>query len=156
MCSSDLYNLLNPSAGTTMPAGFAGQNFDRLIVRAAGRGMGVVVIRVMAGGSLGGPAARAGHAAPMIGGALASGSPYEDDERRAAKLGFLTSDGISTLPQAAVRFALMHPGVSTVLVGFSDERQIAEAAACSGGKQIPDEHMRRLAQLWSNDFGDAA
>ena len=39
-----------------------------------------------------------------------------------------------------MRFVLMHPGVSTVLVGFSDLAQI-EAA------------MQRLHELWGTDFG---
>jgi len=34
------YNLLNPSAGTQVPPGFAGQDFRRLIDVAAGKGMG--------------------------------------------------------------------------------------------------------------------
>ena len=149
------YNLLNPSAGTGVPGGFKAQDFGRLIDRAARRGMGVVVIRVMAGGSLGGPVARTGHASPSIGGALSPGSGYKEDERRAGKLGFLVEGSALSLPQAAVRFGLMHQGVSTVLVGFSDRKQIREAAACSGGMPIPDANMKRLSDLWSTDFGAA-
>ena len=47
------YNLLNPTAGMDAP-GFVGQDFGRLIDAAAKQEMGVVVIRVMAGGALGG------------------------------------------------------------------------------------------------------
>ena len=48
------YNLLNPSAGVAIPAGFPAHDFDRLIDRAAEGVMGVVVIRVMAGRRVGG------------------------------------------------------------------------------------------------------
>ena len=51
-------NMINPSAGWDMPDGFTGYNFDRLIDKAAGRGMGVVAIRVMAAGAVGGTTAR--------------------------------------------------------------------------------------------------
>ncbi len=147
------YNLLNPSAGTDVLGGFAGQDFRKLISLAAGKDMGVVVIRVMAGGALGGPAARAGHASPTIGGALVSGSPYDGDMARGTKLDFLLTGDVTSLPQAAVRFALMHRGVSTVLVGFSDEKQIDEAVGCSGKGPIPDSAVEGLKAVWSSDFG---
>jgi aryl-alcohol dehydrogenase-like predicted oxidoreductase len=138
------YNILNPSAGTDVPAGFGGQDFRRLIDVAARQNMGVVVIRVMAGGALGGPAARTGHASPSVGGMLATGSPYDTDAARAKKMSLLLGGDVTSLPQAAIRFALMHRSVSTVLVGFSDRNQIDEAAACSGKGPLTDTSMARL------------
>jgi aryl-alcohol dehydrogenase-like predicted oxidoreductase len=147
------YNLLNPSSGTAVPAGFKGYNFRQLIGLAASRDMGVVVIRVMAGGALGGKAARSGYASQNIGGAIIAGADYRKDEERAGKLDFLVKDDITGLPQAAVKFALMHPGVSTVLVGYSDIGQIEEAAGCPDKKDIPGDSMERMMKLWSVDFG---
>ncbi|HEX9443339.1 MAG TPA: aldo/keto reductase, partial [Candidatus Binatia bacterium] len=46
------YNLLNPSAGEAVPTGFAALDYGRMIDRAAGKGMGVAVIRVLAAGAL--------------------------------------------------------------------------------------------------------
>jgi aryl-alcohol dehydrogenase-like predicted oxidoreductase len=148
------YNLLNPSAGITVPPGFSSHDFRQLIDRAKDRNMGVVVIRVMAGGALGGEIARTGHAAPAIGGAIAGGADYQDDETRAKKLDFFLSGDITSLPQAAVRFALMHEGVSTVLVGYSNLQQIEEAAGCSGKDPIPEPAMERLKKLWATDFSE--
>ncbi len=147
------YNLLNPSAGIAVPSGFSGQDFRQLISTAADNGMGVVIIRVMAGGALGGAVARTGHAAPSIGGGLAPGSEYKDDEARAGKLDFMLSDDLTSIPQAAVRFALDNPNVSTVLVGYSNNSQISEAAACSGKKPIPETTLESLKKLWATDFG---
>ena len=48
------YNLLNPSAGLHAPTGFAGHDFRLLISKASEKKMGIVVIRVLAGGALGG------------------------------------------------------------------------------------------------------
>ena len=113
------YNLLNPSAGLAVPPGFRGYDFRQIINLAAARDMGVVVIRALAAGALGGAAARTGYAAPTIGGPAVPGSKYQADEARAKKLDFLVATDVASLPQVAVRFALMHPGVSMVLVwGF--------------------------------------
>jgi aryl-alcohol dehydrogenase-like predicted oxidoreductase len=147
------YNLLNPSAGREVAPGFPGQDFRRLIDVAAAKDMGVVVIRVMAGGALGGPAARVGYASPGVGGALVPGSPYEGDAARAQSLGFLVSGDVASVPQAAVRFGLMHNRVSTVLVGFSDENQIDEAAACSRQGPLADVAVAGLKTMWSVGAG---
>jgi aryl-alcohol dehydrogenase-like predicted oxidoreductase len=147
------FNLLNPSAGITVPVGFKGQDFHQLVNMAASNNMGVVIIRVMAGGALGGSVARTGYAAPSIGGGLTPGSEYKDDEKRARKLGFLIDSNLNSIPQAAVRFALDNPNVSTVLVGYSDTTQISEAAACSDKESIPESSLEKLRNLWANDFG---
>ena len=146
------YNLLNPSAGVKVPAGFAGQDFRQLIDVASRQGMGIVVIRVMAGGALGGRIARSGYASPSIGGALVPSSEYDKDEARATKLNFLVEGDVHSLPQATVRFALMNPNVSTVLVGYSSISQIDEAAECSEKAAISPTSMARLNALWASDF----
>ena len=150
------YNLLNPSAGVQAPAGFPAHDFQRLIDRAQTRNIGVVVIRVLAGGALGGPEARAGYASPMTGGAMVPGGEYAADEERASVLRFIVEEGIApSLPQAAVRFALMHAGVSTVLVGISNLAQLEEAVAASSAGPLPDHVLERLQRLWATDFGRA-
>src|SRR5438552_13788205 len=50
------YNLLNPSAGVEVPSGFPAQDFRRVLERARERRVGVIVIRVLAGGALSGVA----------------------------------------------------------------------------------------------------
>ena len=145
------YNLLNPSAGQSVPAGFSALNYRRVIDRAAAEGMGVVVIRVLAAGVL--------SPTPESGGGtsrepLSAGSDYERDVARAHKLGFLKDHGLESLPQAAIRFALMKREVCTVLVGFSNNTQIDEAAACSGANPLPETAMAALREMWDRDFGD--
>ena len=148
------YNLLNPSAGVAVPEGFHGQDFGQLMDRAAAHGMGVVVIRVLAAGALGGLEER--H--PLAGGpggALAVGSSYQADVERARALRFLVQEGRQTLAQAAIRFALMKREVSTVLVGYSSRAHLEEAATCSGSGGLPPEALERLRELWRTDFGRA-
>lgn len=148
------FNMLNPSAGCNVPQGFTGYDFGRLINRAEEHNMGVAAIRVLAAGALAGRKARARHASPTVGGPIVPGGKYRDDETRAQKLGFLISGDITSLPQAALRFVLMHSGVSVVLVGFSNLTQIEEAAACSGKDPIPESSLEHLKKLWAKDFGE--
>ena len=145
------YNLLNPSAGQAVPEGFSALDYRRIIDCAAAGGMGVVVIRVLAAGVL--------SAVPESGGGssrepLSAGSDYERDVARAHKLAFFKDHGLESLPQAAMRFALMKAEVSTVLVGFSNNAQIDEAAACSGAGSLPESAMAALREVWERDFGD--
>jgi aryl-alcohol dehydrogenase-like predicted oxidoreductase len=147
------YNLLNPSATIPVSSGFTGQNFDGLMTEAARRNLGVAAIRVLAGGALGGPVARTGYAAPSVGGALVSGGEYALDLKRGSKLKFLLKGEVSRLSQAAIRFVLGQPEVSTALVGFSNLQQIEEAAECSDQGPLPESDLEQLQELWSSNFG---
>jgi L-galactose dehydrogenase/L-glyceraldehyde 3-phosphate reductase len=143
------YNLLNPSAGQPVPRGFSALDYGRLIDQAAGKGMGVAVIRVLAAGALTSNPEAGGGSSPEP---LSPGSDYALDLDRAEKVKFLIGD-IKSLTQAAIRFALMKPEVSTILVGFSNTAHIDEAVACSGAGGLSQEAMARLRKLWETDFG---
>jgi L-galactose dehydrogenase/L-glyceraldehyde 3-phosphate reductase len=143
------YNLLNPSAGHTVPANFTALDYARILDRASAQGMGAFVIRVLAAGAL--------TADPSAGGGgsgqtLSPGSDYPSDLQRAQRVkAELGVDG-KDLTRAAIRFALMNPRVSTVLVGFSGTAHIDEAAACSGAPELSQEEMAKLSKLWESDF----
>jgi len=79
---------------------------------------------------------------------MVPGGEYGRDAERARRLGFLVRGDVRSLPQAALRFVLMHPGVSTALVGFSDADQIREAASAAEHGPLPRAHMERLRELW--------
>ncbi len=144
------YNLLNPSAGQTVSPGFSALDYGKLIDRAAQKGMGVAVIRVLAAGALTSDPTAGGGSSPEP---LSPGSDYALDLERAEKVKFLIGGDIKSLTQAAIRFALMKPEVSTVLVGFSNTSHIDEAVACSGAGGLSQEAMARLRELWKTDFG---
>jgi aryl-alcohol dehydrogenase-like predicted oxidoreductase len=150
------YNLLNPSAGQAMPGTFKAQDFRLLIRRAAQRGMGVVAIRVMAGGAVAGPEARRGHAAREMGGAMAGGGDYALDEARAKALDVLVPQEVASRAELALRFVLQNPDVSTALVGFSSLQQVQEAAACSGRPPLPETALSALGKAWNGDAPSAS
>lgn len=146
------YNLLNPSAGLAMPPQFTGYDFRQLIDAASEHDLGVVVIRVMAGGALGGTRVRPRNASPTVD-VVISGNTYELNKAKAEKLNTLVSGDVDSLPQAALRFTLMHPGVSTVLVGFSTLAQIEEAVIGAGKGPLPVSAMDHLRDIWVGNFG---
>lgn len=144
------YNLLNPSAGQPVPQDFSALDYGLIIDRAAAKGMGVAVIRVLAAGALTSDASAGGGSSREP---LSPGSDYSLDAQRAEKVkAALGVDGKS-LTQAAIRFGLMKPEVSTVLVGFSNTAHIDEAVACSGAGGLSKDRMTKLVELWKTDFG---
>jgi L-galactose dehydrogenase/L-glyceraldehyde 3-phosphate reductase len=140
------YNLLNPSAGETVPRGFPFQDYDRLIDRAAVQRAGVIAFRVLAGGALSGMTARHENAT-LAPDPIASSPNYGDDVALAQHLGFLVTEGFAaSLVEAAIRFAISKPEVSTALVGISDAAQLEQAVAFAGRGPLSSEAVRRLAE----------
>ena len=144
------YNLLNPSAGQPVPQGFSAQDYGLIIDRAAAKGMGAFVIRVLAAGALTADPSAGGGSSPEP---LSPGSDYSLDLQRAEKVKAALGVSGKELTQAAIRFGLMKREVSTVLVGFSNTTHIDEAVACSGAPGLSDDAMAKLKKLWEADFG---
>jgi aryl-alcohol dehydrogenase-like predicted oxidoreductase len=143
------YNLLNPSAGQPMPAGFSALDYGLILDRAAAKGMGAFVIRVLAAGALTSDPSTGGGSSSEP---LSPGSDYPIDLQRAEKVkAALNVDG-KNLTQAAIRFGLMNSKVSTVLVGFSNTTHVDEAVACSGMPELSDDQMTKVRKLWETDF----
>ena len=121
------YNLLNPSAGTTVPPAFPFQDYGQIIVRAGQLGMGVIAIRILAGGALSGTPERHPVASTWVN-PIASEEVYGDDVARARRYSFLIDEGtVSSLVEAAVRFVVSHENVSTALLGISNLDQLEQA-----------------------------
>lgn len=139
------FNALNPSAGFAGAAG-DGQNFAGLIDRASAAGMGVIAIRVLAAGALSGSTERAQNASG-IGGPLTGGAPFDRDVERARRLAELAGEhGLESTLELAVRFALAKPGVSTVLVGYSDQGQLDAAIRWAERGPLSVEAVQRVVE----------
>ncbi len=67
------------------------------------------------------------------------------------QLRFLIKGDVPSLAQAALRFVLSHPAVSSVIPGIRTEKQVDDALAVSG-KQLPPDDLKRLRQLYQSDF----
>ena len=141
------YNLLNPSAGQAVPAGFPFQDFERLVDRTAERQIGGIAIRVLAGGALSGQAERHPLAAPTLA-PIATGQDYSEDVRRAQAFRFLVQEGyVDGLVEAALRFAISKAEVSTALVGFSSVEQLEAAVGAVNKGGLPEAARDRIARM---------
>jgi aryl-alcohol dehydrogenase-like predicted oxidoreductase len=57
------------------------------------------------------------------------------------------------LPEVALRFALSHPAVSTVIPGMRSVRNVERNCAVADGRGLPGEQIRRLrAHRWVRNF----
>jgi len=121
------YNLLNPTAGRTPNEDFPFQDYGQLIDRAAQQGIGVIAIRILAGGALSGIPERHPVASPSVN-PIASEKVYGDDVARARRYSFLVEEGmVSNLVEAAVRFVASNDSISTALLGISSLDQLEQA-----------------------------
>jgi aryl-alcohol dehydrogenase-like predicted oxidoreductase len=141
-----IYNALNPSAGSAT-RGAAGPDFGNALRRAHDTGMGTVAIRVLAAGALSGSEERHALGSPVVE-PMGSGVDYRSDVEESKKLLPLVSEGhVKTLAEAALRFAISSPMVSTALVGLSDFTQLESAAAAVEKGPLPQAMLERIAQL---------
>src|SRR4029453_2231776 len=147
------FNMLNPSAGHAVPAGFPGQDFGRLLDRAQAKGVGTIGIRVLAAGALSGVAERHPVAVPAVD-PIASGPDYDTDVRRAQAFRALVDQGYAAdLVEASLRFAISSSAMSTVLLGYSDLGHLEYAAASVAKGPLPAAALDRLRAIWNDMAG---
>jgi L-galactose dehydrogenase/L-glyceraldehyde 3-phosphate reductase len=150
-----VYNMLNPSAASALPARYPAQDYGRLFEQTKAAGVGVVGIRVLAGGALSGSAERhpiAGPAPEPIGSAMS----YAADTERARRLMPLVEQGFAaSLTEAATRFALSHPAMGTILVGMATPQQFEDALAAVEKGPLPQAALERLSALRQEFSGEA-
>lgn len=115
-------SLLTCVPGSDQSAGSIDVDYAALAGECAANGVGVIAIRVFAGGAL----------------ALQEPSPYthvtkfftldlyQRDRQRAERIAAALPGGMS-LTEAAVRFVVAQPAVTTAVIGFAADTQITEA-----------------------------
>lgn len=138
-----VYNALNPSGGRRVGPRFPYQDYRQLIDTAVAKGIGVIAIRVLAGGALSGTTDR--HPIAMRDVApLATGRDYAEDAARARRLDFLVAEGhVGSLAEAGVRFAIGKPEISTAMVGTSSLEQLEQAVAAAKRGALPADVAER-------------
>ena len=149
-----VYNMLNPSAGTALPPDYPAQDYARLFDHTKAAGVGVIAIRVLAGGALSGTAERHAIASPPPS-PIGSASTYEGDLRRAQRLAPLVEEGFAgSLAEAATRFSIGHPTVGTILVGMATPQEFEDALAAVMKGPLPRAALDRLAALRQGFAGE--
>jgi aryl-alcohol dehydrogenase-like predicted oxidoreductase len=151
------YNMLNSSAAESLPPGYPAQDYDRLFDHTERAGVGVVGIRVLAGGALSGSPARHPIASPPPA-PIGSAETYEADLARAREFSPLVEEGFaSSLSEAAIRFSASHEAIGTILVGMATVDEFERALAAVERGPLPSGGLARIAELqrgFPNQFAD--
>ena len=148
------YNMLNPSAATRLPPNYPAQDYGRLLDHTQKAGAGVVGIRVLAAGALSGTAERhpTASAPPEP---IGSAHSYEMDLERARRLMPLVTEGFAgSLAEAAIRFAISHPAIGTILVGMATVAEFEGSLAAVLKGPLPREALLRLQELTARFAGE--
>ena len=149
------YNMLNPSAAEALPPGYPAQDYGRMFDHTLEAGVGVVGIRVIAGGALSGSADRHPIASPPPE-PIGTAARYDSDVERARRLLPLVQEGFaSSLPEAAARFAITHPAMGTILVGMATVDEFEDALAAVQKGPLSAAALARLAALRAGFAGEA-
>ena len=153
------YNVVNPSAGRTMPPGVRfGRDYPdygKIIERAAANNVGVAAFRVLAGGALSDPVIAAGASGrhPNAGGSYSRNPQlFQPEIDRSRALAFLKTPARS-IPQAAYAYALANPGVTTLVAGFSDVAQMRELLGASDVPRLTQPELDRIDAVYAANFG---
>jgi aryl-alcohol dehydrogenase-like predicted oxidoreductase len=143
-----VYNMLNPSAATGLPANYPAQDYGKLFDHTQTDGVGVIGIRVLAGGALSGSAERHPIASPPPE-PIGSSMTYDADVALARRLIPLVEEGFAaSLTEAATRFAISHPAIGTILVGMATPQQFEDTLTAVQKGPLPPAAIDRLTALW--------
>ncbi len=121
-----------------------------LLAECMAQGMGILAIRVFAGGALaGGPPSAHTQQTKYFPLAM-----YHRDQRRCERVRRVLEPG-ADLREIAVRYVLSHPGVASAIIGFGAPEHVSAAAAYQASGPLPPAMLRKLAELWSGQAMEA-
>jgi len=147
------YTLLNPTAGMARPRELeVDQDFGEVIPYAYEHGVGAAIYSPLAGGFLTDRTVAGGDRHPLAASRDTASEAYRRYLEMAQALSFLMREGTHTLTQAAIRFILMHQGVTVVLGGFSALDHLEEIVPVSGAGPLAPELMARVEMVWRTNF----
>ena len=148
------YNILNPTSGQAAPGNHPYQDYGMLAQRASDRGMGIIAIRVLAAGALSGSTERHTLAAQSVA-PIGTGADLASDAALAHRFSFLWDEGYAQGPvEAAIRFVIGNPAISTALVGYSSMEHLETAIAAAEHGPLPGEAIERM-QAVREGLGDS-
>ena len=147
------YTLFNPTAGLARPPGLTvNPDHGGVINDAGARGIGCAIYSPLAGGFLTDDRidGAAGHRLARQYDAMSDATRRNIEMAKSVR--FLAAENHHSLAQAAYRFILMHPHVTTVLGGFSSQEQLEELAQVSHMAPFTPDEIARLNRVWQSDF----
>lgn len=136
------YNMLNPTAGRTLSP-WNSNNFDGVLAACARHDIGVMGIRIFAGGHLA-SAERHGREIPVN-----DNTDNTQEEARAREIWAHHDAADGTPAQTALRFGLAEPRVSTVVIGLAELDHLRLAIEAVEKGPLPADRIAAYAQAWS-------
>lgn len=147
------YNMLVPSAGEAIPAGYPAQDYGGLLTLAESNGVGSIGVRVLAGGALSGSENRHPLGIQSVE-PIGSNTDYVSDVKRALVFEPLVAAGHATsLPELAIRYVISNPALSTTEIGIATLEELRKATDAVNKGPLPEV---ALAEIKSIQTGFAA
>ena len=120
-----------------------------MIDHAEQKRVGTIEIRVLGAGGLTGTSVRHPIVEPKVA-PIGSGRDFQHDQIRAGEFKFLVDEGFAEdMSEASIRCALSNPGVSTVLVGYSNMDHLERSVEYASKGPLAREALNRLPEIWS-------
>ena len=141
------YNLLNPSAGRSMPTAWTGQNLGGIIEACRANNMGMLAIRIFAASVIA-TDERTGRES-----VLTTDTSIAEEERKAKAVFDAIGAGHGTRAQVALRFVLSNPHISCAVIGSAELHHVDEALKAAEMGPLPADVLARLDTLYESDFG---
>ena len=141
------YNLLNPSAGRSMPEAWTGQNLGGIIEACRANNVAVMAIRIFAAGVIA-TDERTGRES-----IITTDTSIAGDERKAKAVFDAIGTGEGTRAQIALRFVLSNPDISCAVIGSAELHHVDEALQAAEMGPLSPDVLARLDALYESDFG---
>lgn len=141
------YNLLVPSAGEAVPAGYPADDFRQLLDVAMDNGVGSIGVRVLAGGALSGSVARHPLGLPSVD-PIGSNTDYATDVQRSRQFIPLVEAGhAASLPELAVRYVISNPALVTTEIGIATIDELQQAASAVNKGPLSEEALEQIRKV---------
>ena len=141
------YNLLNPSAGRSMPKAWTGHNLGGIIEACGANHVAVMAIRIFAAGIIA-TDERTGRES-----ILTANTSIPDEERKTKAVFDAIGTDQGTRAQIALRFVLSNPHISCAVIGSAELQHIDEALQAAEMGPLAAHALARLDALYESDFG---
>jgi aryl-alcohol dehydrogenase-like predicted oxidoreductase len=146
-CAQIYYNAINPSAAwKRAPQTWSAQDFSGVMAACWNKNMGMLNIRVFAGGPL------ASAKRPDRLAVFTSGTDVDNEMRCAAAVHRALGSEYGTPAQTALRFVLGNRDLSTRVIGISSLNDLNEALTAVEKGPLPGAAITSLKDLWAIDF----
>ncbi len=138
------YNLLNPSAGRSMPANWPHYNFTGIIDTCIEHQVAPMNIRVFSAGIIA-TDERHGREQP-----LTPGDTVESETHKAQAMFQSINEDYGTRAQTALRFALAQNRLSCVVIGLAEPEYLDEALAAAELGPLPQDGLNAVNDVYSS------